>query len=201
MATVTAPSTTAPVSTAPASIVRWTQRLEGTTALDAPVRAVEPYVRAAFGSGARGAVLRGDWLGHALHPVLTDVVLGSWLSASLLDVVGRGRWAAPAQALVGTGLLAFGPTAWTGWAQWVEAGHREKRVGFVHAVVNAGAVGTYAASWICRRQGRNSAGARLALVGAAVTGVGGYLGGHLAAARGVSTHDAAFDDPGDPDEG
>jgi hypothetical protein len=27
-------------------------------------------------------------MGHALHPVLTDVVIGTWLSATLLDVTG-----------------------------------------------------------------------------------------------------------------
>lgn len=176
-------------------IVRWTQRLEDTTGLDGPVQALEAPVRAAFGSGTRGAVLRGDWLGHALHPVLTDVVLGSWLSASVLDLAGRGQWSAPARTLVGTGIVAFGPTAWTGWAQWSQAGPREKRVGLVHAVVNAVAVSTYAASWIARRRGSHDAGARLALLGAAVSGVGGYLGGHLTTARAVATHHPAFDRP------
>ncbi|MGO1166711.1 MAG: DUF2231 domain-containing protein [Janibacter sp.] len=163
----------------PPPLLRWTQRLEDTTALDGPVRTLEPHALTLVGSGTRGAVLRGDWLGHALHPVLTDVVLGSWFSATLLDVVGRGRWSDPAQTLVGTGLIAFGPTAWTGWAQWSAAGPREKRVGLVHAVVNAVAAGMYAASWTARRRGRHSAGARLALLGATVSGVGGYLGGHL----------------------
>lgn len=177
----------------PPMIVRLTQRVEGAAVLDGPVHALESPVRTAFGSGTRGAVLRGDWLGHALHPVLTDVVLGSWLSATVLDLTGRGQWSDPARALVGTGLVAFGPTAWSGWAQWSTAGPREKRVGLVHAVINGVAVGTYAASWMARRRGRHGTGARLALVGAAVSGVGGYLGGHLVAARKVSTHDPAFD--------
>lgn len=182
----------------PPTIVRWTRRLEDTDALDGAVQALEPKIRTLFASGTRGAVLRGDWLGHALHPILTDAVLGSWTSASVLDVVGRGRWSAPAQTLVGTGMVAFGPTAWSGWAQWSAAGQREKRVGLVHAVVNAAAFGTYAASWIARRQGHHDTGARLALVGAAVSGVGGYLGSHLASARHVATHHPAFDTPPAP---
>lgn len=175
------------------TIVRWTQRLEDAAGLDGPVQALEPHIRTAFGSGTRGAVLRGDWLGHALHPVLTDVVLGTWISSSVLDLVGRGQWSAPARTLVGTGILAFGPTAWTGWAQWSEAGPRDKRVGLVHAVVNAAALSAYAGSWVARRRGRDGAGARLALLGAAVSGVGGYLGGHLTSARAVATHHPAFD--------
>ena len=179
----------------PSPLVRWTLRLEETAALDAPVQALEPLVRTAFGSGARGSALRGDWLGHALHPILTDVVLGTWTSATVLDLVGGRDSAAAAQRLIGTGLLAVGPTAWTGWAEWSEAGPRDKRVGLVHAVTNAVAIGTYTASWIARARGHHSTGARLALAGASVSGVAAYLGGHLAAARKVGTHDPAYDEP------
>lgn len=177
----------------PPAVVRWTLGLENASALDSAVHALEPPVRALFGSGTRGSVLRGDWLGHALHPLLTDVVMGTWTSATMLDVVGGRDAHAAAQRLVGLGLLAVGPTAWSGWAEWSEAGPRDKRVGLVHAVTNAVAIGTYAASWNARRQGRHGAGVRLGLVGAAVSGAGAYLGGHLAAARKVSTRHPAFD--------
>ncbi|WP_114423159.1 DUF2231 domain-containing protein [Nocardioides houyundeii] len=177
----------------PPALVRWTLRLEGASVLDRPVAALEPHVQTLFASGVKGQVLRGDWLGHALHPLLTDLVVGSWTSASLLDVLGRGRWAAPAQALVGTGLAAAVPTAWTGWAEWSEASSREKRVGLVHAVSNGVAIGAYAASWRARRQGRQAAGVKLGLLGYAISGAGAYLGGHLAEARKVGSHHPAFD--------
>ena len=145
-----------------------------------------------FGTGTRGYVLRGDWLGHAVHPVLTDLVLGTWTSATLLDLFGGADAAVPARRLIGTGLLAVGPTAWTGWAEWSEAGPREKRVGLVHAVTNGVAISIYAASWVARHRGRHGSGARLALAGAAVSGLGAYLGGHLAAARNVGSHHLAY---------
>lgn len=178
----------------PPGIVRWTLRLEETAALDRPVGVLEPFVRDLFATGTRGAVLRGDWLGHALHPLLTDVVLGTWTSASLLDLFGGRNSSTAAQRLVGVGLLAAGPTAWAGWAEWSATGRREKRVGLVHAVTNAVAIGVYGASWSARRSGRHVKGAVLALAGAGVSVVGGYLGGHLAAVRKVSSHDPAFDD-------
>ncbi|MEO5652633.1 MAG: hypothetical protein ABIN79_12680 [Marmoricola sp.] len=180
-----------PMDQAPAT-VRWTRLLEDATVLDGPVRLLEPAIRAAFATGTRGSVLRGDWLGHALHPLLTDLVLGSWTSATVLDLFGGSDSAVPAKRLVATGLLAVGPTAWTGWAEWSEAGPRDKRVGLVHAVTNAFAIGIYAASWNARRRGAHGSGARLALVGATVSGAGAYLGGHLAAARKVGSHHAAF---------
>ena len=177
-------------------IVDLTLRLEETNGLDRPVQALEPLVESVFGREPQGSVLRGEWLGHALHPLLTDVTLGTWTSASLLDLVGGAGSRAAAQRLVAAGLLAAGPTAWTGWAEWSTAGPREKRVGLVHAVTNAVAIGTYVASWSARRRGRYAKGVGLALAGAAVAGVGGYLGGHLAAARKVGSHHRVFSDEG-----
>ena len=176
------------------SIVRWTLRLEEATALDGPVDALRPKVDALFGREPQGPVLRGEWLGHAIHPVLTDVVIGTWTSATLLDLFGGRDSADAARRLVELGLLAVGPTAWTGWAEWSQLGPRDQRVGLVHAVSNATAIGLYAASWVARRRGRHSTGVRLALAGATVSGAAAYLGGHLTAARKVASHHPAFDD-------
>src|ERR1700737_429346 len=35
--------------------------------------------------------LHGTWLGHALHPVLTDIPIGFWTGSLLLDLVGAGK--------------------------------------------------------------------------------------------------------------
>ena len=175
------------------AIVRWTLRLEQAEALDGPVGALEPKVTALFGTGTRGSVLRGDWLGHAVHPLLTDVVIGTWTSATLLDLLGGPGSSAAAQRLLGTGLFAVGPTAWTGWAEWSAASIRDKRVGLVHAATNGLAISIYAASYVARRRGRHGAGARIALAGAAISGAGAYLGGHLAHARKVASRSRAFE--------
>lgn len=182
-----------PVERTP-GIVRWTLWLEQATAIDRPVHALEPTIRAWFGTGTRGSVLRGEWLGHAVHPLLTDVVLGTWTSATLLDVLGGSDMSAAAQRLVGTGVLAAAPTAWTGWAEWSALGPRDKRVGLVHAVTNGVAIGIYAASWIARRRDRHGTGARLALAGAGVSGLAAYLGGHLTEGRRVASRHPAYDD-------
>jgi hypothetical protein len=177
------------------TIVRLTRRLEDASALDGPVRMLEEPIRDAFGSGTRGALLRGDWLGHAVHPVLTDLVIGTWTSATVLDVIGGPDSRPASRRLIGTGLLAVGPTAWTGWAEWSQASPRDKRVGLVHAVTNGVAIGAYAASWLARRRGDHGRGVGLALAGAAASGAAAYLGGHLVAARDVATHHPAYDVP------
>jgi uncharacterized membrane protein len=178
----------------PPAIVQLTLRLEETAALDGAVEAVEPTIRRVFGTGRRAAALRGEWLGHAIHPLLTDLVLGSWTSATVLDLCGGPESSAAARRLVGVGLLAVGPTAWTGWAEWSKAGRREQRVGLVHAVTNGVAIGLYAASWVARRRGRQGFGTCIALVGGAAVGLGGYLGSHLAIGRKVGSRDSSYGD-------
>jgi hypothetical protein len=38
--------------------------------------------------GAAKDVLSGVWLGHALHPILTDIPIGAWTSSVVLDWIG-----------------------------------------------------------------------------------------------------------------
>ena len=171
------------------------RELEELAALDAVARPVQDAVRSRLTNATVRDALTGRWLGHAVHPVLTDVVLGTWTSATVLDLVGGADSSASARRLIGTGLLVVGPTAWTGWAEWSRVGQRDKRVGLVHAVTNAVAIGVYTASWIARRRDRHRTGARLALAGAAVSAVGAYLGGHLTEARNVASHHPAYDEP------
>lgn len=177
----------------PNALVRWTLRLEDAAALDGAIGAIEPHVTRLFGSGARGRLLRGEWLGHALHPLMTDVVVGTWLSAAVLDTLGGKDSADAAQRLVATGLLAAGPTAWTGWAEWSHVPVRDKRVGLVHASSNGVAIALYAASWLARRRGDQGSGRALSLAGFTVSGVGAYLGGHLSEAKKVSSRHPAFE--------
>ena len=48
-------------------------RLEAADALDAPAEAIGRTVRGAIPQGAPKDALSGAWLGHALHPLVTDV--------------------------------------------------------------------------------------------------------------------------------
>ncbi|WP_181309929.1 DUF2231 domain-containing protein [Nocardioides campestrisoli] len=172
-------------------LVRLTRTLEESTALDRPVRAIRPLA-SGLATGKRGRLLRGEWLGHALHPLLTDAVIGTWTSATLLDLIGGRDDQDAARRLVGIGLLAGVPTALTGWAEWTAADDRNQRVGLVHALSNGIAGSAYGASYLARRRGQHATGVKLALLGFSVAGLGGYLGGHLASARKVGTRHEEF---------
>ena len=172
--------------------VSWTRRLESSVRLDPVVNAVRPLADALVSAPRRRDALRGRWLGHAVHPVLTDLPIGLWASAVTLDLVGGPSSQKAATRLVGLGILAFGPTAVTGWAEWSGIGEREQRVGVVHAASNAVALWLFTSSWLARRGGRHARGKALGLAASSALGLGGYLGGHLVSARKVSSRHPDF---------
>ena len=167
--------------------------------LDQPARVIGNAVRDTIPRGPVKDGLSGTWLGHALHPLLTDLPIGTWTSAVLLDWLGGGRGAdRAADRLIGIGLAAAVPAAVTGWNDWADsevASASVRRVGIVHAAANVTAVGLFGASLVARRGGARGGGKLLALLGAGAIGASGYLGGHLSYAKGVGVDQTAFEDP------
>jgi nitrite reductase/ring-hydroxylating ferredoxin subunit len=175
--------------------------VESASPLDTPGKKIGKVVRGALGPGAVKDALSGTWLGHALHPMLTDVVIGTFLSATLLDVLGGDDDGAAQERLIAVGIAAYGPTALTGvndWADSEPADPAVRRVGLVHASSNAIALTLYSSSLAARRRGAHGRGKLLAGAGAAVLGLGGYLGGHMSFTLGVGPNQTAFDEG--PDE-
>ncbi|MCQ1946141.1 MULTISPECIES: Rieske 2Fe-2S domain-containing protein [unclassified Arthrobacter] len=131
-------------------------------------------------------VLHGVPLGHPLHPLMIVVPLGAWVSAAVLDVLPGNERAA--RTLVGVGVAAAGPTALAGAADFSQLDTEQRRTGIVHQGANALAVGLYSASWLVRGRGRTGLGRVLAFTGLAVTGAGGFLGGHLSYRQGAGVN-------------
>jgi nitrite reductase/ring-hydroxylating ferredoxin subunit/uncharacterized membrane protein len=167
----------------------------GATVLDAPAKQLGKVVRG-LGPGTVKDVLSGTRVGHPLHPLLTDVVIGSWTSATLLDLFGGRDADAAARRLIAIGIAAYPATAMTGLSDWADSEVVDddvRRVGLVHAASNALALGLYAASLRSRRRGRRGRGVALALAGAGAMGAAGYLGGHMAFRLGVGVDQTVFD--------
>ena len=175
--------------------------VESASPLDAPGKKVGKTVRNAIGPGAVKDALSGTWLGHALHPLLTDVVIGSFLSATMLDLLGTDADSGAQERLIAVGIAAYGPTALTGvndWADTEPADDAVRRVGLVHAASNSVALGLYSSSLAARRSGALPRAKLLSGAGAAVLGFGGFLGGHLSFTKGVGPNQTVFDEG--PDE-
>lgn len=191
-------STQTPNSSSP--VARLLESTESASWLDRPATVVRGLVRP-IADGPAGAVLRGEFLGHPLHPALVAVPIGAWSSAAVFDLVFRRPDAA--RRLLGVGLAAAAPTLLTGWSDWSRCTTIQRRVGLIHAVTNAAGIALTAASFRRRRCVPESSGraVALSLAGLGLIGVGGTLGGHLAYALGAGvspraqTHDADANGP------
>jgi nitrite reductase/ring-hydroxylating ferredoxin subunit len=169
--------------------------LAGLEALDPPAKQLGKLLRSIIRPGPVKDALSGGWLGHALHPVLTDATIGTFTSALLLDWLGGERSREAAQRLIALGLLTVPPTAICGQSDWAdtEVGNESvRRIGIVHAAANATATLMFAASWLARRRG--DGGRLLALAGGGALAASGYLGGHMTLAEGVGVDHTAFEE-------
>lgn len=171
------------------------ERVGSLDGLDEPAEAVARKVRGLLDPGAVKDAISGAWLGHALHPLLTDIPIGSWSSATMLDLFGGRRSRAAAQRLIGIGALAAVPTAVTGTSDWADttpADDAVRRIGAVHAVANTAALLLYGTSLRARRRGRHGRGVVLGFAGLGALVVGGHLGGHLSYDKGVGVDQTVF---------
>lgn len=163
-------------------------------------RVAEPLHRAvhltfdALGGARRTQnALHGTWLGHPLHPLLTDATIGFLSSATLLDAAsarGARRATRGADIAMGVGLLSSVGTAAAGLTDWQHTSGEVRRVGAAHAMANGGATLCYIASLALRLSGARPAARKLSYAGFGILSVGGYLGGTLVFDHRVGTSHA-----------
>src|ERR687890_609002 len=168
--------------------------------LDRLSEQIQPLVRNAFTSaGPAGRelknVLHGTWLGHPLHPVLTDVPIGAWTAALALDAMetisGRKELGAGADVAIAVGLLGAAGSAVTGLTDWSETDGRARKMGLLHGLLNVGATALYTTSLVLRRKQKRNAGLGFAMLGYAVSSAAAYLGGHLVFGEQIGVNHAA----------
>jgi len=131
----------------------------------------------------------GRWVGHPLHPALSDLPVGLWTAATVLDVTDRSPATGPgldaAGMLSAAGILASCATALTGLTDWTVSDEQDRRVGLFHGLLNTAALGLQCASLGARMTGHRSTARALGAASLTVTGAAAYLGGHLVFTKGV----------------
>jgi len=172
--------------------------------LDAVGNPLSEAVRALFknagpaGQTAKNA-LHGVWLGHPLHPVLTDVPLGAWTAALALDaqavVTGDQGYARAADFAIGLGLVAAVGAAVTGLNDWSETEGRSRRIGLLHGLLNLTATALVATSYALRRNGSRPAAHASAVAGYGIALGAAYLGGDLVYRERIGVNHAAVAEP------
>lgn len=140
-------------------------------------------------------LLQGRMLGHALHPVLSDLPVGMWSSVPVLDLIGDEGGAT---MLTAVGCIAAGATVATGAADWSVTYGRDRRLALVHGLANTAAFGLQLGSLSARLSGRNGRGRLLSMAGLAMVGAAAYLGGELVLGRALTVnHTAWLSGPGE----
>jgi nitrite reductase/ring-hydroxylating ferredoxin subunit/uncharacterized membrane protein len=125
----------------------------------------------------------GTWIGHPLHPVLTDVVIGAWGMGAVLDffsVLNRSRKTEEAaDRLIGLGAAAAVPTAIAGLTDYTTIPRRAFSTGAMHGLMNVIGLGIYLLSLRERKRRRRGAGIFLSSLGLGMLTVSAWLGGEL----------------------
>ena len=158
---------------------------------------LQKAVAAAFGAGGDAGrrvrdFLHGTWLGHPLHPVMTDVPLGAWTTALVLDAAAGDSKATAraADTAIGVGIAGAVGAAVTGLTDWHHTTGGDRRVGLGHALLNTTALALYVASFALRRSGARDLGRGLSALGFLVAAGAAYVGGALVYSRRIGINHA-----------
>ena len=99
----------------------------------------------------------GRWLGHPLHPALSDLPIGFWAGSLLLDLTSGDPSSDggldPAGVFTAAGIAAAVATAATGVVDWTVSDDQDRRVGLFHGVLNTAALGLQGLSLAARLAG------------------------------------------------
>jgi nitrite reductase/ring-hydroxylating ferredoxin subunit/uncharacterized membrane protein len=158
----------------------------------------ENFVKAAYSAAGDAGqpiknALHGVWLKHPLHAAITDVPIGSWTAAAVLDVLeasGNDEYAAGADAAVAVGLVGAIGAAATGLTDWSDTYGKTQRVGALHGLLNLGAAVLYGTSYALRKSGNRGVGRALGFAGFATVLASAYLGGALSYEQRVGVNHA-----------
>lgn len=148
------------------------------------------------------SLLNGMWFGHPLHPAITDIPVGSWMLATLFDILWLISpisfiWAArTAEIVVFVGLLGAVGAAITGLTDWSDTYGSERRVGLYHGLLNSTATMLYLVSLLLRLltvSGESIGAAVVGFVGFATVLVAANLGGDLVFTKGTGVNHTAWE--------
>jgi nitrite reductase/ring-hydroxylating ferredoxin subunit/uncharacterized membrane protein len=156
--------------------------------LGAIADAIQPALKALLEGDDRARrpikeLLHGTFLGHPLHPPMTDIPIGAWSVAAVcdaLEIAGVERYRDAADVAIAIGALGAVGAAVTGLADWSDTKDEPQRLGMLHATLNSAALTSYVAALIARRSGARRFGLVAAFAGYGLMALAGYLGGELA---------------------
>jgi nitrite reductase/ring-hydroxylating ferredoxin subunit len=156
---------------------------------DPLAKRLQPLISRAVSPPAVHNFLDGVWLGAPLHPALTDVPVGAWTTALLLDgasvVTGDKALGAAADRALAVGTIAAVPAAVTGLNDMRDLLGQSRRIATVHALANVLGLSLTTASLAYRHKGRRGLARGLSGLGYVTSSSAAHLGGKLSFALGI----------------
>jgi nitrite reductase/ring-hydroxylating ferredoxin subunit/uncharacterized membrane protein len=150
---------------------------------------LQPLIRRAVGPPPVRNFLDGVWLGAPLHPAMTDVPVGAWTAALVLDtgcvLTGDDALGAAADRVLAVGTVAAVPAVVTGLNDLRDLIGQSRRIATVHAVLNVVGLSLSTASLVYRRSGRRSLARGLSAGGYLLSAGAAHLGGELSFGLGI----------------
>lgn len=141
--------------------------------------------------------LNGTWLGHTLHPVLTDLPLGAWTASTLLDLVWLSNEdegiARSADIVMWAGLTGAAGAAVSGLTSWVDTDGPEQRTGMLHGLLNGGVTTLNLTSALLRLMGKRRSAITLSMLAYTLGLYSAYLGGELSLSEGIGVNHVAWE--------
>ena len=143
-------------------------------------------------------LLNGSWLGHSLHAVLVDVVVGASTAALLLDLLrvifGVTDLEIAATWVIGLAFLSALAAILSGLTDYKDTApdSAERDIAGVHGLINIVATLGFGISLWLRLADSHDAGFWLLLISYLVVSVGAYIGGHVVFKYGYMVNHNAF---------
>lgn len=139
-------------------------------------------------------------LGHAIHPIMIVFPLGLLATGVIFDIIYM-IWGNPTMATVAYWMMAAGiiggiiaaPFGLIDWAA-VPSGTRAKSIGLMHGLTNVLVLLLFVGSWGMRYGQPDhppTTASILSLIGFALAGLGGWLGGEMVERLGVGVDEGA----------
>jgi nitrite reductase/ring-hydroxylating ferredoxin subunit/uncharacterized membrane protein len=169
----------------------WGDGIQG--AVGAVYRALGP-----LGHPLRNVLSGTSLFGHPLHPALTDVPLGAWLTGVIADYLAITTNLVPRSAgtiALAIGLAVAAGAAVTGYTDFQDVYGMERRTALAHGLTMTVVFSVQAISLVLRLVGVSAlypAAVGLATFGLALTMIGMYLGGHIVYGYGTRINRGAF---------
>ncbi len=141
--------------------------------------------------------------GHPLHPILVALPLGLLMTSLIFDFRAKKRLDSTdgkiARALIGAGVLSGLAAAVPGMVDWlhISDNSRAKGIGLVHGGGNVVALALFALSWKKRRPNEtqpDTSAVALSVLGSAILGLTGWLGGEMVYRLGIGVDPGANPD-------